>query len=57
MIYQNVEEKREAQVNQHSRHEPKERVLIQILFINLLEAQVEEVDDVNKDEYCLYSYV
>lgn len=46
VVDQNIEEERKAQVDQHAGHEPEERVLIQILFINLLEAQIEEVDDV-----------
>jgi hypothetical protein len=57
MIHQYVEEKRETQIDQHPRHQPEIRILIQILLIHLREPQVEEVNDTQENENCLYAYV
>jgi hypothetical protein len=52
MIHQQVKEEGITQVNQHPRHKPKERVLIQIMLIHLLEPEVEEVHDISQYKNC-----
>jgi len=48
MIDQDVEEERKGQIHQHTRHQPEIWILIQILLIYFFEAEVEEVDYINR---------